>query len=164
MSKHLSQEQLSEWVLGGRDLQAEEHLQTCQTCQSELQRFQSVLGEFRSSIRDWSNAEYSPYPFHPPAKQASPLRTFRSHMWMHSVAIALALFFLCLFLRDRSRDIGTRPRRAESVQSASISDAALWSEVDQETSEIAPAAFERLEESSVASHPVSLRGSLGQKR
>ena len=49
MSRHLSSEQISRWVMGEHGAFEEEHVRDCPECRAEVARLESVLAQFRSS-------------------------------------------------------------------------------------------------------------------
>jgi hypothetical protein len=57
MNHHLSQDQLSMWILGRASPDEQQHVRECSGCAAELARFQEPLSTFRSAMREWSERE-----------------------------------------------------------------------------------------------------------
>ena len=51
MSQHLSAEEISNWMIGGRTPQSEQHVRDCPQCQAEVDRLEETLVQFRGSVR-----------------------------------------------------------------------------------------------------------------
>jgi len=67
MKKHLSDQQLSEWILGAAGTDAARHLESCSTCRREAQQLKGAIGAFRESIQA-AGATYS-RPWRAPAER-----------------------------------------------------------------------------------------------
>ena len=67
MSQHLSAEQISNWMIGARTPQAEQHVRDCPECQAEVVRFEETLSQFRGSVRSLTvpPAAWMPAPTRP---------------------------------------------------------------------------------------------------
>ena len=50
MNNHLSEDQITEWVLGTRDDFVSRHLETCNACSVEAEELRSTISCFRDSI------------------------------------------------------------------------------------------------------------------
>ncbi|MGD0670005.1 MAG: hypothetical protein ABSB23_20900 [Bryobacteraceae bacterium] len=84
MSGHLSSVEISEWLAGIRDPDAERHLAECAGCAAELERAREPLARFGAATRAWCAAE-TPAPR--PEPMASAVRRRRS---LTAMRIALA--------------------------------------------------------------------------
>jgi len=60
MNNHLSQDQLSMWILGRSTAEELRHGEECPQCRSELQRFEAPVAAFRSTMLDWSDRVSAP--------------------------------------------------------------------------------------------------------
>jgi hypothetical protein len=60
MSNHLSQDQLSMWILGRCTAEERQHGLDCPQCSGELARFQEPVSTFRAVFQDWSGREKAP--------------------------------------------------------------------------------------------------------
>ena len=56
MNRHLSTEQIGNYLLGEATLEETVHARECATCQTELARLESSLSLFRGAVRRWSGA------------------------------------------------------------------------------------------------------------
>src|SRR5262245_7862814 len=56
MTDHLTENQISRWVIGGSTTDEQNHVQTCRKCTAEVDKFSETLSLFRSVIRN--QAEY----------------------------------------------------------------------------------------------------------
>jgi len=50
MNSHLSSDQICQWLAGERGSEQDRHLRDCPACRAEVNRFQTVLAGFRSSL------------------------------------------------------------------------------------------------------------------
>ena len=60
MSNHLSQDQLSMWILGRSTPEELQHGRECPECSRELARFHTPVSTFRAVMQDWSDRENVP--------------------------------------------------------------------------------------------------------
>jgi hypothetical protein len=61
MSRHLNEEQISAVVAGLDDVagaDVADHLQICALCRHQVERLEGVMGHFRGSVREWSDAQF----------------------------------------------------------------------------------------------------------
>jgi hypothetical protein len=72
MSRHLSEEQISRWILGERATGEVEHASECPSCRAEIARLESAMATLRGSLRsvgeqslppavDWARASRRPW-------------------------------------------------------------------------------------------------------
>ena len=133
MSSHLSKEQMSEWMLGHRSCQAEEHVRICAACRNELTRFETTLTHFRDSVRQWS-AEHSHVDTRYQVSKTIP-RLTRQKL---SYAVAVLAFLFCATLSL------VLSRRQPSLPETALADSALMKQVDQAVSRTVPGPMEPL--------------------
>lgn len=133
MSTHLTPQQISEWILGDHGREAELHVRACSLCQAELNRFETSLKEFRSSVRQWSE-EQLPSPF-PSQVKRNPTRP-----WMMGLGWAMAVMVLCIFIGRLSNHPVSQPQAAATA----AADAALLTQIDYEVSRTVPDSMEPL--------------------
>jgi len=133
MSSHLSKEQMSEWMLGDRSRQAEEHVRICAACRDELTRFEKTLTHFRRSVSQWS-AEHS----HADARYQVSKTIPRLTLQKLSYAVAVLAFLVCATLSL------VLSRRQPSLPEAALGDSALMKQVDQAVSRTVPGPMEPL--------------------
>src|SRR5262245_19797862 len=60
MNNHLSQDQLSMWILGRSTAEELRHGRECPQCRAELARFEAPVSAFRSVMVEWSDGENVP--------------------------------------------------------------------------------------------------------
>jgi hypothetical protein len=130
MSRHLSSDQKSRWVLGERGAAEEAHVRECSECRGELVRLESVLEQFRSSVHRWGDVQA--------AVESSPWQrdnSWRPGRWVLAAATLLILVTLPVFRNARER------KRAEERAQA---DAILIERVDRAVSRTVPRPMEPL--------------------
>lgn len=57
MSRHLSSEEICEWVSGERDSEVEQHARGCSHCRDELDSLSLAISRFRRSARHWADQQ-----------------------------------------------------------------------------------------------------------
>ena len=57
MSRHLSSREVSQWMIGERTPQQEQHVRQCPECGAEVARMEAALALFRGSVRHWSDRQ-----------------------------------------------------------------------------------------------------------
>jgi len=125
--KHLSEEQIAQWVAGERFAEVEEHLAGCGTCRASIAEFEAVLAQFRDSSR--ADAFVCPPPYG--------VRRARKFLWPRLAAAAAALALLVAVPLYRQRQEQQRELRAQQ-------DAQLLQQVDAEISQAVPDAMDPL--------------------
>src|SRR4030095_10837304 len=60
MNNHLSQDQLSMWILGRSTPEERRHGAECPQCRAELARFEEPVTTFKNAMYDWSDRERVP--------------------------------------------------------------------------------------------------------
>jgi hypothetical protein len=130
MNRHLSSEQISEWMLGLCRPEVHEHLRVCQQCSEEVESLSAALGGFRHDVRRFSDRMHRPG-----AASISAITTWQRALWA-SVAVAL-----CLMLT-----MAVWPHRGEPQHEApgSIEDSVLLRQVSAQLSEKVPLPLEPL--------------------
>jgi TonB family protein len=54
---HLSSQQISHCLIGGGTREQASHVRECKACRAELERLETALTRFRSSVRQWSDSQ-----------------------------------------------------------------------------------------------------------
>ena len=103
MNRHLSSEEFSEWLIGQRMPEWEEHLRTCAGCAAEIEKIQTPLGLFREAVREWSANEERRSVAMPAQRRFGPL-------FVRVAATAVALAILIAI------GIGGQNRRAAGIE------------------------------------------------
>ncbi len=119
--KHLSAEEIAQWVAGERPAEAQSHVSSCAPCRAQVAEFEDVLTQFRGSVKS--------VPIAPATLPAQ-----RTAIWPRLLAVgaAAALLVLVPVYRDRQ----ARERAALAQQ-----DAQLLQQVDSEISQAVPDAM-----------------------
>jgi hypothetical protein len=138
MSQHLSSQQISQWMIGERTPQEEQHARECPECGAELARLEAALALFRGSVRHWSDGQSGA---EPPGVGRIALARRRSRTqpirWALVAAVLLVLAAVPVY-----RDVQDRQRQAEVARA----DALLLEQVDAEVSRAVPRPMEPLVE------------------
>jgi hypothetical protein len=134
MNEHLTSSQLAEWFAGERRREVLEHLHDCRACQAEISGFENTLGHFRTSVREWSGAQFDPAPALTPPPAA---RSFMRAGWL-TAAFALLLV--------ASVTWHFRGNKTVPTPAATNFDDALLQQVDEQTSRTVPAPLAPLTE------------------
>ena len=136
MSKHLSSRQISQWMIGERTPQQEQHVRQCSECGAELARLEAALALFRGSVRHWSDQQIRvPRPLTPTRRSRGYPARPQPLRWALGAAALLVLAAVPIY-----RNAQDRQRQAE-IASA---DALLLEQVDAEVSRAVPRPMEPL--------------------
>jgi hypothetical protein len=136
MSQHLSSQEVSQWMIGERTPQQEQHVRQCSECGAELARMEAALGLFRGSVRHWSSGQSRAEP--PAIGSISPARRGPSIQPMRWALAAVTLLVLAAV--PIYRNAQDRQRQAEIAKA----DALLLEQVDAEVSRAVPRPMEPL--------------------
>src|ERR1039458_3569997 len=136
MSQHLSSQEISQWMIGERTPQQEQHVCQCSQCGAELARMEAALALFRGSVRHWSDRQVRvPRPLAPTRRsRGSPARNLPVR-WALVAAALLVLAAVPIY-----RNAQDRQRQAEIARA----DALLLEQVDAEVSRAIPRPMEPL--------------------
>lgn len=135
MIEHLSAEQVSQWMIGERTPQLEEHLAQCAACRGELDEMEGALSQFRSAMRDPANS--AP----PPVWREPSLRAD----WLAWPRLALAAALIIAVGLPVSREVRAhRQALREQAARAALADSQLLESVDAEISQAVPQPLEPL--------------------
>ena len=136
MSRHLSSGEISQWMIGERTPQLEQHVRQCSECGAEVARLEASLALFRGSVRHWSGRQSRAEPpaigSISPARQGSRIQPIR---WVLAAAALLVLAAVPIY-----RSAQDRQRQAEIARA----DALLLEQVDAEVSRAVPRPMEPL--------------------
>ncbi|HEX4809372.1 MAG TPA: hypothetical protein VH325_10600 [Bryobacteraceae bacterium] len=131
--QHLTQDQISAWLLGERSAKSLEHIRSCSSCHAEVLLLGTTLLDFRSSVREWSEGHASPEVIAVTGAARHSLFTF------NRLCLAAAAAIVCVFL-----GMTLRPSHAVLLPDNPITDRALMNEVDDQISRTVPTAMEPL--------------------
>jgi predicted anti-sigma-YlaC factor YlaD len=136
MIDHLSAEQISQWMVGERTPQLEQHIEECTACRGELAQLESTISQFRMAMRDPANLAPRPE-WREPAPSASWFTWPR--MVLTATALA-ALLAVPVSWRVRAHEQALREEAARSA----MADSQLLESVDAEISQAVPEPMEPL--------------------
>ena len=125
MNNHLTPEQISNWVIGERSPETQQHAGQCLECRAELDRLQDALTSFRGSVLQWAGAQT-------PAFKTT--RRFRAHSLRWVLATAAVVLLAVIPIYKNRTD---RQREAEA-----LTDTQLMEQVNSHLSRGVPAAME----------------------
>jgi hypothetical protein len=136
MNGHFSSEQISQWMIGERTAQDEEHARQCPECAAKVAGFESAIALFRESVRDCGE-RYGRPEIPSPAGVRRARRNFvaRPSRWAPVAAALLLLAAIPIYTSSRERR-----RQAEMARA----DAALLEQVDVGIARAVPAPMEPL--------------------
>ena len=132
MREHLSAEQTSQWMVGDRTPQLEQHLAECAECSAELARMESALRQFRAAMRE---------PFHsvPVPQWREPATPAPWFSWPRLVLAAAALLILVALPISWMAHV-----REQEAAAAAVADSQLLERVDSAISQAVPEPMEPL--------------------
>ena len=141
MSNHLSQDQLSMWILGRCTPEERQHGLDCPQCSAELARFQEPVSTFRASFQDWSDRESAPQLQEVTTFLLRP-RAFFIPSWSWA-ALAMAVVLLTALPLYRQQEQLMRSQGSGAPASNPVDeDAVLMHEVSRHLSRTIPAPME----------------------
>ena len=136
MRQHLSSQQISQWMIGERTPQQEQHVRECSECGAELARMEAALALFRGSVRHWSGRQVRvPRPLAPTRRSCGYPARPHPMRWVLVAAALLVLAGVPIY-----RNAQDRQRQAEIAKA----DALLLEQVDAEVSRAVPRPMEPL--------------------
>jgi predicted anti-sigma-YlaC factor YlaD len=162
MSAHITQEEMTELLMGTRTSTLDCHLQACVECREELERVKSSLALFRTASHAWSENR---------AEETSELqqvislpraRTYASWWKLAAVTAVLLMVFAAAYRIERTSINNnivrvTTPNAAivESSQDQIAQDNELLAQVNSEISESVPTPMQPLQISAASSNSSS---------
>jgi len=135
--RHLTSQEISQWLVEGPSASAEAHAGNCYACQAKLTEAREPLAVFRTAAVAWSEAQVE-RPVRAVEFQQRAER--RAWIWAPALSLALGVALLAGFL------LGPKAFRTHTAQTpvaanAPVSDAVLMEQVDSEVSEAVPDAM-----------------------
>lgn len=135
MNRHLSSEEISNWISGEPNAQVERHTHYCPVCQADLDSFSTAMSLFVKSARGWADLQRgSDAPTIRLIEQAPRRATVNAISW---AAIATLVCVLACFSARQSP-------RADTTLETDDTDTSLLRQVDAEVSQTVPASMEPL--------------------
>ena len=98
MNNHLSEDQITEWVLGGSDEFALRHLETCPACSREAEELRRAISSFRDSIHAAAQRDLSFWRNQQLAFRERVTGWYPLH-WAWAVAMVMVLITAILLMR-----------------------------------------------------------------
>jgi hypothetical protein len=135
MSQHLSSRQISQWMIGERTPQQEQHVGECSECGAEVARMEAALAQFRGSVRHWSGRQSRAQP--PAVGSILPAADSATHPMRWTLVAAALLVLVAVPIYRNMQD---SERQAEIARA----DALLLEQVDAEVSRAVPRPMEPL--------------------
>jgi len=135
MIEHLSAEQISQWIIGDRPLELQEHVAECAECRAELGQLGNALAQFRTALRE--PASFGP----PPAwRQPEP----RTAPWFSRPRLVLTAALLVLVAVPVTWRVRNHEQAREQAAQTALADSRLLESVDAEISQAVPQPMEPL--------------------
>lgn len=122
MNRHLTREEILEWLAGDRPDEAGRHLRECGECAAELRRMEAPIARFAGAVREWSAAQRVEFPVR---------RT--GSLWLKWAGTAALLAVLIAIVVNGKREAGIEQQ-----------DDMLLEQVQAQVSESVPAPMEPL--------------------
>jgi hypothetical protein len=135
MNRHLSPQQIEEWVVGERSPEMQAHVQSCAVCAEELARASEPLALFGTAVRNWGDQQRGP--LRASWKSAQP------PVWRWRIGLAMATLTLLLAapVYQHRRTVQQAALAAARTQAE---DEVLLRQVQQEISRSVPSPMEPL--------------------
>lgn len=131
MNRHLTSEQMSEWLAGEYSSEVEQHLADCAACAAEVTLFKTTLKLFRQSAHNWADQNCAPARATLRHIERAPYRSaFRAF------CLVGAVLFVCFFADTMHREISIRTLNSES---------ALLQRVNSQIAQDVPSSFAPLD-------------------
>jgi anti-sigma factor RsiW len=143
MSNHLSQDQLSMWILGRCTPEERQHGLDCPQCSAELARFQDPVSTFRAAFQDWSDRESAPQLQEVTTFLLKPRRFFIPSWSWAALGMAVVLLTSLPLYRQQEELMRGSTGQGQVPESTSVDeDALLMHEVRRHLSRTIPAPME----------------------
>jgi hypothetical protein len=132
--KHLSSEQISNWLLGECDAGAKQHFDSCLKCREDVARLEQGLLEFKGAVHEWAD---QPIALRIPARRPS-------LKWAAAAATAMAVALLPMYLNVRSAQ--HEAQVAAELAAERANDALLMRHIESHLARSVPQPMEQLME------------------
>ena len=135
MSPHWTDEQMSAWTLGERNVGMAEHLAACDECRREVAELQGTLAEYRTSVQQAAAAD--DYRWVRIRAGVAGRSVYQSHglRWAFTTALAMAALSIGLLVSPGKPPVQPKQHAAE------MTDEQLLSEIQSDLSRSAPQAL-----------------------
>ncbi|HEY3839325.1 MAG TPA: hypothetical protein VGL72_22285 [Bryobacteraceae bacterium] len=134
MNRHLSSQQIAEWLIGEGTREMEGHVRGCEYCSRRLSEMEVPLQLFGGAVRHWASQTECASEWAPPASRW----TFSWDVWRWGIALTALLIMLAtpLYQRESAR------KRAAAAAASAAQDELLLREVQSGLSRSVPAPME----------------------
>ena len=136
MIEHLSAEQISQWMMGERSWQLQQHVAGCAECRAELEEMESALSQFRAAMRGQAQSL--------PAPTWRELALEPAHAWWSWQRAVLAAAMLLLLIGIPAVWRVHVRQQEQAAAAAAIADSQLLESVDSAISQAVPEPMEPL--------------------
>ena len=140
MTQHWTDEQISAWVLGERNVGMAEHLAACEECRRELADVQGALASYRSDVQQKAAADDYRWVRIRAAVAGRAAERVQGLRWAFTGALALLALSLGLLVTPPQRH---PVQRAQAP--VQMSDEQLLNEIQDDLSRSAPSALAPVE-------------------
>jgi hypothetical protein len=131
--KHLSQEQISRWVLGDLTDEETQHVRECAECGRQFTELRETLSLFRDSVNEWAEQEHQTRIPEKWSLQAVPHQLVtRPFRWALITALLLVIAAVPVYREVQARQQAVKERE----------DAILMEKVNEQVSRMVPAPIE----------------------
>lgn len=112
MSRHLSEDQIAQCIVGDADRAEAQHVRECLECSTELNRFSKSVALFQASIQEQIRARIALVP--PPAASKPAGSSSRTARWVLVAAAAVVLVVLPFVRTGIKPEAFTEPAYTEA--------------------------------------------------
>jgi len=130
MKRHLSPDEISNWLIGERTWEHAEHVRECPECSAEIEKIVKPIELFRGAVREWGEEQSSALARHRSEKTIESRSSRAGILWLRAAATAAVLMILIA--------IGIHGLNRSATETAQQDDA-LLSEVRSDLSRPVPA-------------------------
>jgi hypothetical protein len=162
MSAHITQEEMTELLMGTRTSTLDCHLQACAECRDELERVKSSLALFRTASHAWSERAASKTSEMQQVISLPRATSYASWWKLAAVAAVLLIVFAAAYRIKRTSPNGNTAKvttpstiTTESSQNQIAQDNELLAQVNSEISESVPTPMQPLQISAASSNSSS---------
>jgi predicted anti-sigma-YlaC factor YlaD len=159
MRAHITQEEMTELLIGTRTSTLDCHLQACAECREELERMKSSLALFRTASHAWSETVAGEVSEIQQVLSLPRARTYASWWKLAAVTAVLLVVFIAAYRVERTSVNNNTVRVttpsgeiAESSQDQIAQDNELLAQVNSEISESVPTPMQPLQISAASSN------------
>ena len=139
MTQHWTDEQMTAWTLGERNVEMAEHVAACGDCRRELAQLQESLAAFRGDVQQAASADEYRWTRIRHAVASRAVEPSHGLRWAFTTAVALVALSVGLLVTPHKRVVH------QPVQKVEMSDEQLLNEINDDLSRSAPEAMAPVE-------------------